>query len=135
MRLCALPNVANKNVPPWFFLEPLTRTKIKAQRIHQDALGFFLALSHPEILCVEQRSVLDCKMHVLRKRRRGNQLKKPKHRKGSRNANLQIRIRQIANGMEQAAPNSPVFVLKNKKIVKLDRAKYDRLVDDADESI
>lgn len=43
-----------------------------------------------------------------------------------------IRINRIANGMAQAGPKSPVFVVKGKKLVKLKRDEYDRLVEEAD---
>ena len=55
-----------------------------------------------------------------------------KHRKSSRAANLHRRIRRIANGMSDARPNSPVHILKGKKIVKLSRIEYDRLTEQAD---
>ena len=42
--------------------------------------------------------------------------KKPK--KSSKRANLEIRWRQIVNGMDQAGPKSPVFVKMDGKIKK-----------------
>lgn len=44
--------------------------------------------------------------------------KKRKHRKGSRAANLMIRMRAITNGMREAKPTSPVFVMANDRIQK-----------------
>lgn len=55
-----------------------------------------------------------------------------RRRKSSRTANLRIRINRIANGMAQAGPKSPVFIVKGKKLVKLKREEYDRLVEEAD---
>ncbi|ABE46880.1 hypothetical protein [Polaromonas sp. JS666] len=55
-----------------------------------------------------------------------------RRRKSSRMANLIIRINSIANGMAQSGPKSPVFIVKNKKIIKLKRNEYDRLVEEAD---
>lgn len=52
--------------------------------------------------------------------------------KGSRNANLQIRINRVVNGMGQAGPTSPVFILKGKRVIKLKRSEYDHLVAEAD---
>lgn len=56
----------------------------------------------------------------------------PKGKKSSRNANLQRRIRQVSNGMKQAGPTSPVFVVKGKRLAKLTRYEYDRLKDEAE---
>ena len=55
-----------------------------------------------------------------------------RRKKGSRNANLQIRIRRVINGMGQAGPTSPVFILKGKRLIKLKRSEYDRLVEEAE---
>ncbi len=40
-------------------------------------------------------------------------------KKGSKAANLQIRLNRIINGMGQAAATSPVFVLEGKRILRL----------------
>lgn len=53
-------------------------------------------------------------------------------KKSSRMANLQRRIRMIANGMTEAGPNSPAFIVRGKKIVKLKRTEFDRLAEEAD---
>jgi hypothetical protein len=50
-----------------------------------------------------------------------------KRRKGSRQANLEIAMRRIQNGMADAKPTSPVFVYAKDRIVKLTRAAYDDL--------
>lgn len=56
-----------------------------------------------------------------------------KRRKGSsKYANLQRRIKKIANGMAQANEKSPVFILKKGKIKKLTRSEYDELVKEAE---
>lgn len=55
-----------------------------------------------------------------------------KRRKSSRAANLIIRINQITNGMKEAKPNSPVFIVKKKKVVKLSREEYTRLEEEAE---
>lgn len=54
--------------------------------------------------------------------------RKPK--KGSRTANLQIRLNQITNGTAQAGPDCPVFVVKAKRLVKLSREQYTRLTEE-----
>lgn len=53
-------------------------------------------------------------------------------RKSSRAANLQRRVRMIANGMRDAGPNTPKFIVNNGKIVKLTRVQYEELVERAD---
>ena len=40
--------------------------------------------------------------------------------------------RQIANGMRDAGPKTPVFVHKNGKIKKFSRAEYERLEEEAE---
>jgi hypothetical protein len=50
--------------------------------------------------------------------------RRKKAKKGSsKAANLQRRISMIANGMDQAGPNSPVFLLINGRIRKLKRVE------------
>lgn len=55
-----------------------------------------------------------------------------KRMKSSRVANQHTRARQIVNGLGQAGPKSPVFVVKGKRIVRLTRQQYDKLVDEAE---
>lgn len=55
----------------------------------------------------------------------------PKKRKSSRRANFERRMRRIRNGMGQARPDSPVFVRKGLRLVKLTRKEYDRLEEEA----
>jgi hypothetical protein len=38
----------------------------------------------------------------------------------------------IANGMKDAGPNTPVLIVKNRKIVTLTRVQYDKLAEEAD---
>lgn len=47
-------------------------------------------------------------------------------------ANLRIRLNRIADGMAQAGPNSPVFVGKGKKLIKLTREAYSGLEEEAE---
>lgn len=53
-------------------------------------------------------------------------------RKSSKVANLHRRVRMIANGMKDAGPNTPVLIVKNRKIVTLTRVQYDKLAEEAD---
>ncbi|MDO9236175.1 MAG: hypothetical protein Q7U28_09120 [Aquabacterium sp.] len=41
-------------------------------------------------------------------------------------------MKQIENGMRDAGPNTPVFIMQNKKIIKLTRVEYDKLKEEAD---
>ena len=54
--------------------------------------------------------------------------KRKRYRKSSKAANLQRRINMIANGMDQAGPNSPVFLVINKKLVKFSAKEYEKHV-------
>lgn len=53
-----------------------------------------------------------------------------KRSKGSKRANLEIRIRRIANGAAQRRPDSPVHVLQGGRIVKMSAAKHQALEDE-----
>ncbi len=55
-----------------------------------------------------------------------------KRAKSSRNANLQRRINMVRNGMEQAGPSSPIFVVKGKRLIRITRPEYDRLTGEAE---
>jgi hypothetical protein len=53
-----------------------------------------------------------------------------KRRKGSKVANFHIRLRQITNGMGQAGPKSPVFIVQGTRIIKLTPAQYQKRLED-----
>lgn len=57
-----------------------------------------------------------------------------KRRKGSKVANFHIRVRQIMNGMGQAGPKSPVFIVQGMRIIKLTPAEYDKWLEDEAQS-
>ena len=59
--------------------------------------------------------------------------KRKRHRKSSKAANLQRRINMIAKGMDQAGPNSPVFLVINKKLVKFSAKEYAKHVQEMDD--
>lgn len=53
-----------------------------------------------------------------------------KRSKGSRRANLEIRIRRISNGSAQRRPDSTVHVLQGDRIVRMTAAEYQALDDE-----
>ncbi|BDT74173.1 hypothetical protein os4_37260 (plasmid) [Comamonadaceae bacterium OS-4] len=55
-----------------------------------------------------------------------------KTKKSSKAANLRRRWNRIRNGMRDAGPKSPVFLLTDKRIVKLSPSKYQELAAEAE---
>mgnify|MGYP006878822889 CR=1 FL=1 len=55
---------------------------------------------------------------------------KRKQSKGSRRANLEIKIRQIANGSRQRTASSPVHLLVNGRIRRINAQAYQDTLDE-----